>query len=606
MITIAVEECSGANRCIPFPSLSQRGKETMHALQLPRLRRAGALAIATAITSTTLIAAATPAQAHPAGDRAVSSGSTWLKAQLTDGILHNEEYEYDDLGLSADVAFALDAVGGQGPTVTQIVDAIEPDAESWVGGSTPTRVYAGSLAKMVSVVQAADQDPRSYNGIDQVSRLEGLVSSSASVAGRLEDAGVVVNDPWDADYVNVIGQSFAARALRTAASSRALDATMFLLDQQCSDGFFRASLTAHQASRGQGCVDGIDSGSIDTTALAVINILDTPGASTRAKGAAALAATWLKGQQATDGSFTAGGAEGYNANTTGLAGWALAEAGHDGAATRAAAWLRGLQVADLAPCTTALTAENGAILFKAQDVTSSRAALALDVPTRERARRASAQALPALANVPAGAATAVSAPATAVEKGTVTVTVSGLGAGEPGCVSFGAQARPVTGTGAPVTVTFDLPAGAATHTFRLTTLAGSSTATTAASATPTPTPVPTPAPVPQVGTLDVPRVVTVEGRKFRLSLTCEGTVVCAGKVKVKTARKVELRSGKRLLTLAKRSYSLTPGGEKELVLTLTKPGRKLLSDGKVKVKAVQTTPGAERSVTKFWLKAARG
>ena len=106
----------------------------------------------------------------------MSASATWLKSQLTAGILHNEEYDYDDLGLSADIAFALDAVGGQDATVTQVVDAIEPVSESWVGGFTPGRVYAGSLAKMASVAQAAGQDPENYNGTDQVSRLEGLVS----------------------------------------------------------------------------------------------------------------------------------------------------------------------------------------------------------------------------------------------------------------------------------------------------------------------------------------------------------------------------------------------------------------------------------------------
>ncbi len=151
----------------------------MNLLQSPGLRRAGALVVATAITSTTLLSAAVPAQAHPAGDRAASAGATWLTSQLTDGILHNDEYDYDDLGLSADIALALDAVGGHDATVTQVVDAIEPVAESWVGGFTPGRVYAGSLAKMVSVVQTAGQDPEAYNGTDQVSRLEGLVSSTA-------------------------------------------------------------------------------------------------------------------------------------------------------------------------------------------------------------------------------------------------------------------------------------------------------------------------------------------------------------------------------------------------------------------------------------------
>lgn len=409
-------------------------------------------------------------------------------------------------------------------------------------------------------------------------------------------------DPYDADFVNVIGQSFAARALTTAGSSRAAAATAFLLDQQCNDGFFRATLTGDKEADDQGCVDGVHSASIDTTALAVINILDSPGASTASKGAAALAATWLKGQQAADGSFTAGGDEGYNSNSTGLAGWALAEAGHDAAATKAASWLRGLQVADLAPCAAALAADNGAVLLKTKEVAAVRTAGSMDVPTRERSRRATAQALPALVNVPTGGAVSLSAPATAVEKSTVTITVTGLGAGEPACVSLGGQAKSVTGTGAALNVSFQLPAGVATHTFRLTTLGGSMAAATSATATPAPAP----APVPRVGALDTKRVVKVRRNRFAVSVACEGATACAGTLKVRTARKVEMRSGKRVVAVARREYSVAAGEEKRLVMRLTKAGRLQLTDGRVKVRAVQKAPGAERAVTTFWLKPARG
>jgi hypothetical protein len=568
------------------------------------LGRAGALASAAAVTLTTLVATATPAQSHPAGDRAVEAGAAWLTGQLTDGLVHNDQFGgFDDYGLSADFAFALEEVG-KDATASAVVDAIEPKSESWVAGG-PGRVYAGSLAKMVSLVQATGQDATAYNGTNQVTRLANLVSSSAPVSGRLEDAGVNPVDPWDADFVNVIGQSFASRALTTAGSSRAADATGFLLDQQCNEGFFRATLTADKTSTQQGCVSGIDTGSIDTTALTIVNILATPGASTRAKGAAALAASWLKTQQAPDGSFTAGGAEGYNANSTGLAGWALAEAGDTASATKAAAWLRGVQIADLAPCATTLTADNGALAFK-PDLLSAARTSGIAPGARDQYRRATAQALPALAHVPAaaGAAPAISAPTTAVEKTTVTVTVAGLGAGEPACVSFGSQAKQVTGAGAALGVTFDLPAGVATHTFRLATLAGVATASTSATASP---PAPAPAPAPQVGTLDARRVVKVARNRFSVELTCGSDVACAGKVVVRTAGKVRVAPGKRVVvTMAKRTYSVAANGEKTLVLKVTKRGRALLEDGRVRVRAVQTAPGAERAVTKFWLKAVRG
>ena len=82
---------------------------------------------------------------------------------------------------------------------------------------------------------------------------------------------------------------------------------------------------------------------------------------------------------------------------------------------------------------------------------TTRTAGSIAAGQRDQYAFATAQALPALANVPAGTGPlTVSAPATAVEKSTVTVTVAGLGAGEAGCVSFGSVAKPVTGTGADV------------------------------------------------------------------------------------------------------------------------------------------------------------
>lgn len=555
----------------------------------------------TTLTGTGLVVTAAPASAatgQSAGDRAVSAGATWLGAQLTDGILHNEEYGFDDLGLSADVAFALDAVGGHDATVAQVVDAIEPDVENWVAGFPSTRVYAGSVAKMVAVVQAAGQNPESYNATDQVDRLEDLVSSDAPVTGRLQDAGVDPTDPWDADFVNVISQSFAVRALTNAGSARAADATDFLLAQQCNAGFFRADLNPDATAPEQGCGAG-DEGDVDATALTVINILDTPDASTAAKGAAHLAATWLKTQQAADGSFSAG-LLGTNSNTTGLAGWALARAGQDAAATKAAAWLRGLQVADLAPCTATLAADNGAIAYTPADLTTARSAGAFSVPLRELARRASAQALPAMAHVPAGGDVAVSAPATAVEKSTVTVDVSGLGAGEPACVSLGGRATPVTGTGSTVPVSFTLPAGALAHTFRVTTLTGSATATTSATAAAA-TPV---APVPVVGDLAVTKVEKVgRDNRIKVVVSCDAAVACAGKIKIRTAGKVVRADGSRSrLVVAKSRYTVAPGRIAMVRLQLTKPARAVVSTKRIRVVATQTARGATPVATKFWLR----
>ena len=118
---------------------------------------------------------------------------------------------------------------------------------------------------------------------------------------------------------------------------------------------------------------------------------------------------------------------------------------------------------------------------------------------------------------------------------------------------------------------------------------------------------PTSVPVPQVGSLETKRVVKVNRRnRFAVSVACEGDVDCAGALKVRTARKVAVRSGKRVVTVAKRDYTVTAGQEKRVVLKLTKVGRRVLADGKLKVKAVQKASGAERAVTRFWLKPAKG
>lgn len=562
-----------------------------------------ALAATTPATMPATTLAAAPAGAAPATDpagmRAVSAGATWLEAQLADGILHNDEYGFDDLGLSADVAFALDAIGGHDDTVVAIADAVAGEVTSWYRVSQTT--YTGSAAKAIALAQAAGQDATDFGGADLQSVVEDAVATSAPITGRVQNIGETGYQPpyGPVDSLNVISQSWAARALGGQNSDLADEVMSFLLEQQCDDGSFRATLTVDKGAPDQGCTSA-EVGEVDTTALAVLNILQTPDASLAARGAAHLAASWLKTQQATDGSFSAG-ALGDNANTTGLAGWALVETGQDAAATKAASWLRGLQVADVAPCSTTLSADNGAIVYKPADLATARSAGSLTVPIRELARRASAQALPAMTHVPAGSDVTVSGPATAVESSTVTVNVAGLGAGEPACVSFGGQARQVTGTGATVPVAFTLPAGAATHTFRVMTLTGSAAATITATAIPLTQPAPA---EPAAGELGAAKVEQVgKNHTVKLSVSCDAAEACEGKVKVRTARTVKLANGQvRTLLVAKTEYSVDPGGTSTVKLKLQRPARKVLGERRLRVVATLTARGAEPASAAFWLR----
>ncbi len=68
-------------------------------------RRLGAVALTAALVSGSALVAPA-AQAAP--NSYAYSGGTWLSDQLTNGVVHNDQYDFDDYGLSLDVFFALD------------------------------------------------------------------------------------------------------------------------------------------------------------------------------------------------------------------------------------------------------------------------------------------------------------------------------------------------------------------------------------------------------------------------------------------------------------------------------------------------------------------
>src|SRR5690606_14011884 len=109
------------------------------------------------------------------------------------------------------------------------------------------------------------------------------------------------------------------------------------------------------------------------------------------------ATEWLLDQQQDDGGFV-DPFLGANANTTGLAGWALHAATEPAAASRASLWLRRLQVG--AACDAALGPETGAIAYNADAFADARGN---GIGARDRAQRifVAVQALPGLIEAPA-------------------------------------------------------------------------------------------------------------------------------------------------------------------------------------------------------------
>jgi len=350
-----------------------------------RLRPVAALA-AGALLATSI---AGPAQADRADD-----GATWLESQLNDSLVHNDQFDFDDYGLTIDFGFGLQAIGGHGVTVRAIRDEMAEHVDSYTTGvdfGQPELVFAGSLAKLASYVQASGADPRAYGGADLVKRLNRRVLTTNPVKGRVRDRG-------DDDFTNTIGQSFAARALARAGSPRAGATIRYLLRQQCEAGFFRLTFAKENAEK-QSCDAARASKrtpDTDATALAVLSLRALPRTHRTKNVRAAIgdATAWLLKRQKANGSFGGGtSTEGSNANSTGLAAWALGQTGSCRPAARAARWVRDLQVVDAAG--TPLEGEDGAIAYNSSGYEDG-ATDGIDVDEQDQWRRATAQAAPGL------------------------------------------------------------------------------------------------------------------------------------------------------------------------------------------------------------------
>lgn len=337
------------------------------------------------------------ASGSPSGDAAPASvradaAAEWLLGQLEDGVLVGDYGP--DYGMTVDAALSLAAFEKYDDEVAEIAETMTKHVASYTTGvdaGAPDDVYAGALAKTAVLAQVAGADPTDFGGVNLIDRLEQRVADQAPV-GRLTDE---VTGPKGKDYANVIGQAYAVRALATADSQETQAATAYLLDQQCEGGYFRLYFAAPQAAE-QGCDAGDAKASppdVDVTSLGILQLAGQ--AKDPVVGTALDEATaWLADQEREDGSF--GGAtstEAPNANSTGLAGWALGGRGEQGAAALAASWLAGLQVIDQACEVPALVEEAGAVAY--DEAALAAAEQAMDT-SRTQWRSATIQALPAL------------------------------------------------------------------------------------------------------------------------------------------------------------------------------------------------------------------
>lgn len=412
------------------------------------IRRAvGLLAVPALALGTVVALPTTPAYA--ATDPAPgAAGAAWLAGQFTDGLLPSP-FGGNDYGLTIDAATSLVRVGQQPATVTAARDAIASNLEAYAGDYTytspdpfpsgPDATFAGhssnGAAKAAVFATTVGADPTSFGGVDLVARIESFVADSGPYLGRLSDEPTKNGAPDPAnDYANVLGQSFAVNALDTAGSTETEEATNVLLAQQCAAGYF----TLYFAPLGQGCDDGAASPSVDATAIA-LTALAGQADDTDIQAAIANAVQWLTNNQAGNGSFTDGTAGGTaNANSTGLAGYALGISGAPDAAADAAAWVRAHQLANVANCVYYSASDTGAIAF--DDAARAGARTGPISDTLDQFRRATAQALPALSFATAATEPHALFAAEYVKAGgTKPVGVVGAAPGEALCAMLGEQ-----------------------------------------------------------------------------------------------------------------------------------------------------------------------
>jgi hypothetical protein len=348
---------------------------------------AGALTIGLVATGPAATAAHKPVKPE--------TSAKWLSKQLTDGLVHNDEFDFDDYGLTVDVGFALAAIQGNGPALKQVRKALGKHVKSYTTGvdSLTTDVYAGPTAKALVFAQTVGANPRKYGGTNLVKQLRPLVSTGGPTKGRIQDVSAF------GDFANTIGQSFAAAGLLNAGDRTGRPVLKFLLKQQCKKGFFRLDFAADKTLADQSC-DGAATPAdkapdTDATALAVLNLLSLEHPSPKARAAVGKAVKWLRKTQKHNGSFGGGPTtEASNANSTGLAGWALASADYCPNAGRAAKWLSKLTVSGNVSGTP-LAGQKGAIAYDKAALATAQTAGITDA-TQDQFRRATAQAAPAL------------------------------------------------------------------------------------------------------------------------------------------------------------------------------------------------------------------
>jgi hypothetical protein len=294
------------------------------------LRRTILFAVAGVLAATMT---ATPAAAtHSRPDAAAG----WLARQMADGERFEVDFGgvlYPDQGLTIDAIFAFAATKSASSYGSRALNWLaQPETLSGYTGDGVTESYAGATAKLSLAVQVRGGNPAAFGGQDLITRLRALQAPS----GRFSDLSLY------GDYSNGFSQALAIIALDRTAAGAPAQAVSFLAGARCADGGFPVYFG-----------EAVCTSDVDATALAIQALI---AAGQRPQAVPAI--QWLVSVQAADGSFSGDGTP--NANSTGLAGQALRDAGRLLAYVKARQFVLSLQSGCATPA-----AQRGAIAYTA-------------------------------------------------------------------------------------------------------------------------------------------------------------------------------------------------------------------------------------------------
>jgi len=347
--------------CLPRPSAAV-------ALVVGALLLAASPSVPAAAASSSVAAVSQPL-AHPA-----RAGAGYLARQLADaessgdGILTSGGYGQVGETIDAELSLAAAkvAAGQQASTLA----ALKPQVGSYV--SYRGTYYAGSLAKMMIVVQAEGQNPNTFGSVPLLRKLRAMRCTAVAKPAGCTKADIGLYKSYDPHgtgnaYNSTIYQSLALIALSRTPKSPAGSAVSWLAGQQCTDGGFQTAIRSASAA----CT----SEDVDTTSYAAQAL-----AATGATAAAHRAAAYVAGAQRSNGSLASASGR-ASANSTALAAQAFLAVGGSYRADASSA--RSYLVSEQSGCSAA-PAKRGAVA----------------APADGDATFASSQAVQALAGTP--------------------------------------------------------------------------------------------------------------------------------------------------------------------------------------------------------------